>query len=308
MEINGRFWGSLPLSSRAGMAFAPDLYDMLVHGTTRPARTYTVGVRCRKLRDDLEWFKEAAALDANHPYVAAGLLPKISATDLLADALRLMSPTSRYDVQMLADPIPGLYDLRDIVIAQLKMVKRKAVAARRLVASAAYRLRNRSRLVQRVRYAERVLFVCYGNIMRSPFASGYLAQLGAAERHNIQVRSAGYYERTGRPADVRAVAASRHWGVDLTSHRSRRLDEDLIAWADVIFVMDRPNLSAVRRSYPAAAGKTYLLGSFGSDVAADVEIADPFNGPYEATERTYVRIADAIDRFVTFGQRSETRP
>ena len=111
-----------------------------------------------------------------------------------------------------------------------------------------------------------------------------------------------------RPADVRAVAASRPWGVDLSSHRSKKLDEDLIAWADLILVMDRPNLTAVRRSYPAAAGKTYLLGSFGSDAATDVEIADPYNGPYEATERTYVRIADAIDRYVTFGRRPEARP
>jgi protein-tyrosine phosphatase len=150
-----------------------------------------------------------------------------------------------------------------------------------------------------------VLFVCYGNIMRSPFASGYLAQRGAAGRHTMQVRSAGYYQRTGRPADVRAVAASRQWGVDLSSHRSRKLDDDLIEWADVILVMDRPNLTAVRRSYPAAAAKTYLLGSFGDDAVADVEIADPFDGPYEATERTYVRIADAIDRFVTLGRRPE---
>jgi protein-tyrosine-phosphatase/predicted ATP-grasp superfamily ATP-dependent carboligase len=303
MEINGRFWGSLPLSSRAGMAFAADLYDMLVHGKRPPARAYTAGVRCRKLREDLEWFKEAAALDANHPYVAAGLLPNISTGDLAADALRLISPLERYDVQLLSDPVPGLYDLRDVVIAQLKMVKRKALAARKLVASAWYRLRNRSRLAGRVRDAERVLFVCYGNIMRSPFASGYLAQRGAAGRHGMQARSAGYYERTGRPADERAVAASQQWGVDLSSHRSRKLDEDLVAWADLILVMDRPNLTAVRRSYPSAAAKTYLLGSFGSDAVADVEIADPFDGPYEATERTYVRIADAIDRFVTFGRR-----
>lgn len=305
MEINGRFWGSLPLSSRAGMAFAADLYDMLVRGVTPPARRYTVGVRCRKLRDDLEWFKEAAALDANHPYVSAGLLPRISSSNLVGDALRLMSPAERYDIQVLSDPVPGLYDLRDIVMTQLKMVKRKAVAAGTLAASAWYRLRHRARLVQRVRDAERVLFVCYGNIMRSPFASEYLAQRGAAERHTIEVRSAGYYERIGRPADVRAVAASRHWGVDLSTHRSTKLDDDLVAWADLILVMDRPNLTAVRRSYPSAAGKTYLLGSIGSDAAADVEIADPFNGPYEATERTYVRIADAIDRFVTFGRRRE---
>ena len=124
----------------------------------------------------------------------------------------------------------------------------------------------------------------------------------------MQVRSAGFYERIGRPADARAVAASRRWGVDLSSHCSNRLDGDLVAWADLILVMDRRNLAALRRWYPAAAGKTFLLGSFGGDMAVEVEIGDPFDGPYEATERTYIRIADAIDRFVTSGRPVEARP
>jgi protein-tyrosine-phosphatase/predicted ATP-grasp superfamily ATP-dependent carboligase len=308
MEINGRFWGSLPLSSRAGMPFAPDLFAMLVRGTTPPPRDYTAGVRCRKLRDDIEWFKEAVALDANHPHVAAGLLPTIPARRLLADALRLMSPRDRYDVQLLSDPVPGLCDLRDIVITQLKMARRKVAAVRRQAASAWYRRRNRSRLAGRMRDAERVLFVCYGNVMRSPFASAYFAHRGAAGRQNVEVASAGFFERTGRPADARAVSAGRRWGIDLSSHCSRRLDNELVAWADLILVMDWPNLAALRRSYPAAAGKTYLLGCIGGDAAGDVEIRDPFDGPYEATERTYVRIADAIDRFVAFGRRAEAQP
>ena len=112
MEINGRFWGSLPLSSRAGMSFAKDLHDMLTTGCTPPARRYAVGVRCRKLRDDLEWFKETAKLRARDPLVAAGIIRKPSARTWLSALLRFASPAEHYDAQTLSDPIPGLIDLR----------------------------------------------------------------------------------------------------------------------------------------------------------------------------------------------------
>jgi protein-tyrosine-phosphatase/predicted ATP-grasp superfamily ATP-dependent carboligase len=307
MEINGRFWGSLPLSSRAGMAFASDLFDMLVRGATVPPRAYKSGVRCRKLRDDIEWFKEAWKLEPADPHVRAGLIRIVPKTTLLADATRLLSPREHYDVQMLSDPRPGLRDLRDTAIAQVTTLKRHVRSMQRRVHSVLYRVRTRPRLVPRARAARNLLFVCYGNIMRSPFASGYLAVRGGAERRNLQARSAGYYDRTGRPADARAVAAGRQWGVDLSSHSSRKLDDDLVAWADLILVMDRPNLSAVRQLYPAAAEKTYLLGSLDAG-AADVEIADPYHCPYEATERTYVRIAGAIDRLVACGASAEAHP
>lgn len=307
MEINGRFWGSLPLSSRAGMAFAADLFDMLARGATPASRPYRSGVRCRKLRDDVEWFKEAWKLEPAHPYVRAGLISMIPRTRLCADAMGLLSPREHYDVQVLSDLRPGLRDLRDTVVAQLVTVRKRVRSMQSKVHSALYRVRTRARLVPQARAARNLLFVCYGNIMRSPFASGYLAVRGGAERRNLQARSAGYYDRTGRPADARAVAAGRRWGVDLSSHSSRKLDEDLIAWADLIFVMDRPNLAAVRRLYPDAAGKTYLLGSLDAD-APDVEISDPYHCPYEATEHTYVRIAGAIDRLVACGGSAEVRP
>ena len=307
MEINGRFWGSLPLSSRAGMAFAADLFEMLARGATPPARAYRSGVRCRKLRDDVEWFKEAWKLEPAHPHVRAGLIQVVPKTALLADAMRLLSPREHYDVQMLSDVRPGFRDLRDTIVGQLATARRRVRGVQSRVHSALYRVRTRPRLVPQARAAQKLLFVCYGNIMRSPFASGYLAVSGDAGRRNLQARSAGYYDRTGRPADARAVAAGRRWGVDLSSHASRKLDEDLVAWADLILVMDRPNLAAVRRLYPAAAAKTYLLGSFDGETA-DVEISDPYHCPYEATERTYIRIAGAIDRLVACGASAGARP
>ena len=298
MEINGRFWGSLALSSRAGMSFATDLHEMLTRGTTPPARAYVSGVRCRKLRDDVEWFKESVKLDARHRMVAAGLLQKTSRVALLGDLARVFSPMERYDVQMLADPIPGLVDLRDTAVVQLAALRRKAAGVWRNARSRWYRMRHAPRLMKRAGGADKLLFVCYGNIMRSPFASAYLHSRAAGQRRRVEATSAGLYERTGRFADDRAIAAGRQWGVDLSSHRSKTLDQRLVEWADLILVMDRPNLAGVRTRYPAAAGKTYLLGSFDAEGEPDIEIPDPSDGPYEAAESAYGRIAGAIDRLV----------
>jgi protein-tyrosine-phosphatase len=301
LEINGRFWGSLPLSSRAGMCFATDLYEMLALGKTPGARSYVSGVRCRKLGDDLDWFKESFRLDPEDRHVKAGIVQKRSVMVLLADLARIFSPAERYDLQVLNDPVPGLWDLWVIAVAQPTMLRRKMTAAVRRCGSAWYRTRSRRQLIKTLRGAERLLFVCYGNIMRSPFASSYLHLRTATNGWTVQAMSAGLYERAGRDADARAIAAGRHWGVDLSSHRSKSIDDELVRWADLILVMDRANLREMHRSYPAAATKTYLLGLLGPPEMHDIEIPDPYAGAEEATEKACGRIAAAVDRLVAYG-------
>jgi len=299
MEINGRFWGSLALSTRAGMAFASDLYDLLTTGHTGPSRSYRTGVRCRKLRDDIEWLKDSLTLDAQHPLVVAGLMRRRSRAELIAAALRMFWPWQQYDVQVLWDPRPGIIDLRDILIAHAKGAARKIAQVVRKARAWWYRLRNSGKLARRASSARSVLFVCYGNIMRSPFASEYLASRSGSPLNHVRTASAGCYGKAGRAADRRAVAAAQQWQIDLSAHRSRTLDATLLDWADLILVMDRSNLEAVRTRYPDVTGKTYLLGSIDvADDNADVEIPDPYTGSEETVMEAYGRIASAIDRLI----------
>jgi protein-tyrosine-phosphatase/predicted ATP-grasp superfamily ATP-dependent carboligase len=302
MEVNGRFWGSLPLSTRAGMSFAGDLYEMAVLGKTPAPRAYAVGVRCRKLRDDIEWFKENLSLDRNSPMVRAGLVRVRSRGSLLAEAARLVS--GRYDVQVLDDPRPGLVDLWRTARLQVGGVRRRLGRAAAKWRSRTYAWRRKSGLVDAVRRSDRLLFVCYGNIMRSPFASGYFHDRTAGNGCRVEARSAGIYERRGRDADPRAVAVARRWGVDLSSHRSTPMDDDLLGWADLILVMDRANLRDVRQRHPELARKAFLLGAIDADGSVDVEIPDPYHGEQERTEMVFGRIATAIDRLLAY----RTRP
>jgi protein-tyrosine-phosphatase/predicted ATP-grasp superfamily ATP-dependent carboligase len=297
MEINGRFWGSLPLSSRAGFSFANDLYDLLVLQRRHAPRAPAVGVRCRKLADDIEWFKERLQVRASDPLVAAGIVPRVRRPVVLLELLRAAWPGEHTDVQVWWDPAPGLVDLRRIAATQLAMARRYGARAAARGWSLGYRARHRHTLLRHVTQAQRVLFVCYGNIMRSAFAEAYLTRQAARANVAIEARSVGFHRRPGRPADPRMVEAAGRRGVDLTAHSARTIEEDSIAWADVILAMDRSHLRALRNRYPAAAARVFLLSVL-EPGNADADIPDPYSEDDAATDRVCERIGLAVDRLM----------
>ncbi len=136
--------------------------------------------------------------------------------------------------------------------------------------------------------AESLLFVCLGNVCRSPFAERLaLDQIG--RRH---ATSAGHYPVSGRRAPELALATAQTFGVDLGSHRSRVLSRRMLEEADAVFVFDEENYEAVISLHRGAAERTHLLGALSAEGA--VRIKDPFGGPASAYETAYRRIAGAI--------------
>src|SRR5205823_5568018 len=87
--------------------------------------------------------------------------------------------------------------------------------------------------------AGEVLFLCHGNIYRSPFAASYFnARAAAAGWSGPIARSAGFHERSSRRSPPRARVFARGLGVDLADHRSRQVSAAMVQSADAIFVMD----------------------------------------------------------------------
>ncbi|OBS10909.1 low molecular weight protein-tyrosine-phosphatase [Acidihalobacter prosperus] len=134
-----------------------------------------------------------------------------------------------------------------------------------------------------------VLFVCMGNICRSPAAQGVferqLERAGLAGR--VRVDSAGTHAyHVGEPPDRRMQAAARRRGYDLSSQRARRIESaDLTRFAHVL-VMDQANLDALRdqglglQSLPSVQ----LLMSFAPELGV-IEVPDPYYGGGEGFER-----------------------
>ncbi|MCA9321412.1 MAG: ATP-grasp domain-containing protein [Planctomycetes bacterium] len=282
MEVNGRFWGSLPLALAAGADFPRSLHDLLVLGrrpTDPPART---GIRSRQFTRDFWWTLEVLRRVDPNP-----LIDWPSRGQAIRDLLRFFLPSDRLDLQSFRDPRPGFVEMGRIV-SDLGAKISSRVRRKRLVARAMKERRQTEASAQRLRDARALLFLCHGNINRSALAEHDLRRrLGPVERPSIV--SAGFHLKGDRPADPTMRRLADEVGVSLEASRSRVLDEGLVRDADLIFVMEAAQQLRLEEEHPGAIGKTMLLGSF-APLDDSVEIADPYGGE----EDRYRRARDAV--------------
>ncbi len=127
----------------------------------------------------------------------------------------------------------------------------------------------------------KVLFVCTGNICRSPTAEGVFSTLVRTENLSERViaDSAGTLDyHVGQPPDRRAIAAAERRGYDLSRLRARQFSERDFENFDYVLAMDRDHLSQLRRWAPGKhAGKPRLFLEF-SRLDPGGEIPDPYYG------------------------------
>ena len=142
----------------------------------------------------------------------------------------------------------------------------------------------------------RILFVCMGNICRSPTAEGVMRSLVAARGldDEIEIDSAGTGGwHTGDPPDPRATATAAARGVTLGggARQVRQSDFDTF---DLIVALDSSNLRDLRRIAPdrERADKLHLLREFdpASDGASDLDVADPYYGGASGFDEVYDQI------------------
>jgi predicted ATP-grasp superfamily ATP-dependent carboligase len=290
MEINGRFWGSLPLAVAAGADFPLMLHELMTGGVIRPRAAARSGIVCRQLSRDIDWLEQVLRGSAR-----GGPVRLPTRRQALSDALLVFSRSHRFDVQSLSDPLPGFVDAWRIVRRQ----------AERLATAARFRLRlawairqakaDHGTARRRTASARSVLFVCYGNINRSA-----LAEAHAAERYagRAQFASAGFHAIGGRPADPVMVATALTHGIDLSNWHSRTLTSRAIDEADVVFVMELQHADRVLREYPSAHGKVVLLGAALASHAGTVEIPDPYGREPEFYRRVCRQVVDGVDAWL----------
>mgnify|MGYP001810359147 CR=1 FL=1 len=134
----------------------------------------------------------------------------------------------------------------------------------------------------------KLLFVCTGNICRSPTAHGVMralvAQAGLADR--VAVESAGTHAyHVGEAPDPRSVAAARRRGYDLSDLRARQVRAADFATFDLILAMDHGHLAQLRRACPPLKhDRLRLFLSYAPHLGID-EVADPYYGGPEGFER-----------------------
>ena len=150
-----------------------------------------------------------------------------------------------------------------------------------------------------------VLFVCTGNICRSPIAEGFFRRL-TGNRKDIEVASAGVHAVRGQPPSVYAVEVCAEEGTDISDLRSQPLTGALVDRATHIFAMTGAHLETIQTLFPQSAEKTFLIREFeqpGTTVWRDVP--DPIGLGREVYEGCARIIKNALPSVLAFVEQGE---
>lgn len=135
----------------------------------------------------------------------------------------------------------------------------------------------------------RLLFVCSGNICRSPLAEALFVHAAreAGLEDAFEVDSAGTHDfHAGDPADPRTIEVGARHGIDVPSIARKVRGSDFDRF-DLILAMDRGHLRELRSIAPGRdRGKIELMRSY-DEAGADPDVADPYYGGIEGFERMY---------------------
>lgn len=143
-----------------------------------------------------------------------------------------------------------------------------------------------------------VLFVCYGNVYRSPYAArAFEAALPAEVRGEIVVHSAGFVS-PNRPVPARAVEQAALRAIDLGTHRSSLIAPERVRAAELVVVMDPLMERGLRRRYQLARHSLLVLGDLDPQPIQTRTIRDPGGQPPAVLRESYARVERCVGQLV----------
>jgi protein-tyrosine-phosphatase/predicted ATP-grasp superfamily ATP-dependent carboligase len=315
MEVNGRYWGSLALPIHAGIDF-PFYAWQLAHGQQpKVPSSYPAGLRMRWATGDFIRLHDVVVNSSS------ACLPRLNLLRELAHFLWDFLPSTRPALWSIRDPLPALCEfgraVKGIAISDTKQIIKRLmpspleqhIRTSRILDRRAGNVYLKLQLLRLLRLrrgfprrippgVKSILFVCHGNLIRSPMAAALLRRrLFEENQSKRSVISAGVYAKQGKKADPRAVAAAREFGISMDDHRTQQVTPELIDQSDLIFVADYLNEARLLAHYPKAKHKVFLLGTYADrQQGSTIEIADPYDGNLADIRRCYQILDNCIGK------------
>jgi protein-tyrosine-phosphatase/predicted ATP-grasp superfamily ATP-dependent carboligase len=296
MEINPRLWGSLALSIDSGVDFPKGLLQVACGQPLAAQPQYKINYYTRDLCTDVDWLKSNLRADPQDP-----LLHTKSRSFAFLELLRPFTGRESWDHFDWRDLGITRRAVARLLVDQLRPVHRKFQSWR----AQRRQLQHHRALLQRLTAyggPYKIVFLCYGNICRSPLA----AALARQRLRSMDIESAGFHQQEGRSCPEKIQRIGNSFGVDLSANRSRRVTPEMLANANLVIAMDKENLNGLRREFPQVLERSTLLGLFGNPPAP--AIADPYLADEATTHRICDQVRSSVDGlalWVAHGKRAD---
>ena len=306
LEVNGRFWGSLPLAIRAGLDFPYYEWQILHDIDPSVPAAYKQGLKMRWTAGEIRrlqelWTNAAARKRAGHSRFSAlrefvwSFAPGVRSAlfdlaDMKPEGSEVVLVLEGISTSVLRRIIPGSIRRRYRQYRQLD--KRCRGTYLRLWLTRTLGFRNAKRL-RRLAAVSSVLFVCRGNIQRSPFAAAVLTAALHDGQSRFHIRSAGTHAAAGSQTDPRILQAASDLGITIQGE-PQNITEELARNADLVIVMDYMIEADILTRFPFLKDKVFLLREWTPSAGSDLEILDPDKELEPEFSQTMAKLREAV--------------
>ncbi len=146
-----------------------------------------------------------------------------------------------------------------------------------------------------------ILFVCSGNICRSPMAEGLLKKFLVEQKldSEVTVSSSGILGIRGNSASENGIiACHKEYDVDLSRHESQGINDELLEQSDIILCMSKNHIDHINNYYSEYSYKSYLLKQYAGLHDRYMDIADPVGMDLNEYTKTCHELAELLKRCI----------